>query len=280
MRDIHTQIVSEYSENRISYHTYFNPFNPVALNSKNHLLILGADSDIAVAAAEQFAREGWKLTLASRRIKRSNELCEKLSNTYQTEASHIYFDALDTASFIREYQKRELRANGLLIAHAVPEPPAESNRAGRNEKRLSECRKVIQTNLTSVVEILETLKHEPSLRNGGFICTISSVAGLRGRASNAIYGSSKAALNSYMSGLRNELSGDVHVMTVLPGFVDTKMLRSQTPAILTASPDQAAKAIWLGIQKRKEMIYTKKVWYVIMLVLRLIPEKLFKRLKV
>jgi short-subunit dehydrogenase len=249
------------------------------LDSKKHLLILGADSDIAVAAAELFAREGWKLTLASRRIKRTNELCQKLLNTYQTEASLIYFDALDTASFIREYRKRELKANGILIAHAVPEPPANSNRAGRDEKRLSECREVIHTNFTSVVEILETLKHDYSLRNGGFICAISSVAGLRGRASNTIYGSSKAALNSYMSGLRNELAGDIQVLTVLPGFVDTKMLQKKTPAWLTASPAQVAKAIWNGIKRGKEIIYVRKIWYFIMLIIRCLPEKLFKHLK-
>jgi short-subunit dehydrogenase len=252
------------------------------LNSKKHLLILGADSDIAIAAAERFAREGWTLTLASRHKERTQNLCLELSEAYQSEASYICFNAMDTAAFIREYRERDIQANGILVAHALPEPPTGSDVTGESgggiEQRLTDCRQVIQTNFTSVLELLETLKHDPSLRNDGFICAISSVAGLRGRASNAIYGSTKAALNSYMSGLRNELAGDVHVLTVLPGFVDTKMLTRRTPKWLTASPALAAEAIYRGIKKRKDVIYVKKIWYFIMLIIRFIPEKLFKHL--
>lgn len=251
--------------------------------SEKQLLILGANSDIATAAAERFAREGWHLILASRNRERTETLCRRLSERYHITASRIHFDALETASFLREYGKLESRARGVLMAHALPEPGDEpevqKSPELSAERRVSACQSVIQTNFTSVVEVLETLKHDPVLRNDGFICAISSVAGLRGRASNTIYGSSKAALNSYMSGLRNELAGKVHVMTVLPGFADTKMLKKSTPKVLTASPSRVADAMYRGIMRRREIIYVKKIWYPIMLVIRLIPEKLFKRMK-
>jgi short-subunit dehydrogenase len=107
---------------------------------------------------------------------------------------------------------------------------------------------------------------------------ISSVAGDRGRKSNYIYGSAKAALTTYLSGLRNRLyDAQVHVMTVKPGFVATAMTKDlDLPEKLTAQPEEVAQDIYSAQQKNKNVIYTKWFWKYIMMIIRIIPEWKFK----
>jgi short-subunit dehydrogenase len=111
---------------------------------------------------------------------------------------------------------------------------------------------------------------------------ISSVAGDRGRKSNYIYGSAKAALTAYLSGLRNRLyDAQVHVMTVKPGFVATKMTEGMDlPEKLTAQPQQVAEDIYNAQQKGKNVLYTKWVWRYIMMIIRAIPEWKFKGMSI
>ena len=111
---------------------------------------------------------------------------------------------------------------------------------------------------------------------------ISSVAGDRGRKSNYIYGSSKAGLIAYLSGLRNRLyNSKVHVMTVKPGFVFTKATRNMNlPEKLTAQPEEVAKDIYNAQQRGKNVLYTKWFWKWIMMAIKMIPESKFKRMNI
>jgi len=106
------------------------------------------------------------------------------------------------------------------------------------------------------------------------------VAGLRGRQSNYIYGAAKGALAIYLDGLRNRLYKDhVRVMTVLPGFIDTKMTADlDLPAMLTATPAQVAADIYKAYLKGKDRIYTRWFWRWIMLIIRAMPSFLFNRI--
>src|SRR5690606_12784913 len=115
----------------------------------------------------------------------------------------------------------------------------------------------------------------------GTIVGISSVAGERGRQSNYLYGSAKAGFTAYLSGLRNALFSDnVHVVTVLPGFVYTKMTENlNLPKLLTAQPSEVADAIYAAVQKKKNTIYVRWFWKWIMLIIKCIPEFIFKKLK-
>ena len=115
----------------------------------------------------------------------------------------------------------------------------------------------------------------------GFIVGISSVAGERGRQSNYIYGAAKGALSVYLSGLRNRLHKDgVRVITVLPGFIRTKMTEHlDLPENLMAEPAEVAEDIYTAYKKGKEIIYTKWLWRWIMAIIKAIPETVFKRLK-
>ena len=118
-------------------------------------------------------------------------------------------------------------------------------------------------------------------KRSGTIIGLSSVAGERGRQSNFIYGSAKAGFTAYLSGLRNYLyDKKVNVLSVIPGFMATKMTEGMplNPK-LTASPKQAANCIYKDYKNKKNVVYVLPIWWVIMMIIRNIPEFIFKRLK-
>jgi short-subunit dehydrogenase len=154
---------------------------------------------------------------------------------------------------------------------------------GDQEKAQSdpgEFREIQKVNYDQVVEFLLPLSAKLKEQRRGSLVVISSVAGDRGRQSNYFYGSAKAALNSYLSGLRNQLYHyGVHVLTVKPGFVDTPMTREIPKNGLFAEPDTIADGMYLAWKRRWDVVYLPYFWCVIMTIIRLIPEPVFKRLK-
>lgn len=140
----------------------------------------------------------------------------------------------------------------------------------------------INVNYTGAVSILNIVANEYKKGKSGFIVGVSSVAGDRGRKTNYIYGSSKAAFTAYLSGLRNRLyESNVNVLTVKPGFVNTKMTEHlDLPAKLTAEPEDVAKDIFNAQQKGKDVLYTKSIWRLIMLIIKHIPEWKFKGMSI
>ena len=148
------------------------------------------------------------------------------------------------------------------------------------ESDWEECHRILQVNFVGAVSILNRIAEKYIAGGHGTIVGISSVAGERGRKSNYLYGSAKAGFTAYLSGLRNRLfSKGIHVLTVQPGFVYTKMTEHLTlPAPLTATPEQVAAAIATAVRKKKNIIYVKWFWRWIMLVIRCIPEPVFKKM--
>ena len=141
--------------------------------------------------------------------------------------------------------------------------------------------RIIDINYAKLIPVLNFFAGKMERQRSGTLIVLSSVAGDRGRQSNFIYGSAKAGLSAYLSGLRNYLfSRKVHVLTVKPGFMDTKMTEglSLNPA-LTATPKEAADAIYKAFKKKKNIAYVLPVWSVIMLIINNIPEFIFKKLK-
>ncbi|WP_461833464.1 SDR family oxidoreductase, partial [Desulfothermus sp.] len=185
---------------------------------ENYLLILGANSDIAKATAHRFAKEGYNLYLASRDIEKLEVIARDIEVRYKVKVKPLYFDALDYLSHQRFYESLHPRPKGVVCAvgYLGNQIKAQSD--------FEEAKKIIGTNFTGCVSILNIIANDFEKRKYGFIVGISSVAGDRGRKSNYIYGSAKAAFTTYLSGLRNRLfKTGVHVITVKPGFVQTKM---------------------------------------------------------
>ena len=141
--------------------------------------------------------------------------------------------------------------------------------------------KIIDVNYAKLIPVINFFAQKMESKRNGTIIALSSVAGDRGRQSNFIYGSAKAGFTAYLSGLRNYLySKKVHVMTVKPGFMDTKMtVGLPLNPKLTATPKQAAECIYKAYKKEKDVAYVLPVWWLIMLVIKHIPEFIFKKLK-
>ena len=155
---------------------------------------------------------------------------------------------------------------------------------GENEKAAadwSQASKIIHTNYTGAVSILNIIAAYYASKREGVIAGIASVAGERGRQSNYLYGSAKAGFMAYLSGLRNRLYREgVHVITVQPGFVYTKMTENLAlPKMLTAKPEEVANAVYNAVDKKRNVVYVKWFWRWIMLIIKTVPEPVFKRLK-
>lgn len=139
---------------------------------------------------------------------------------------------------------------------------------------------VLQTNLGHTAVLLLHLAKRLEARGHGTLAVLSSVAGERGRRSNFVYGASKAGLTALLSGLRARLApAGVRVVTVKPGPVDTPMLAGRPRSPLTASPDSVARALLHGLARGQHTIWLPGYWRWIMLVIRLLPERVFMKLK-
>ena len=240
-----------------------------------NLLILGANSDVAWATAKQFAaKTGADLILASRNLELLEKKARDLEARYNICARAIAFDAVAYDTHKAFYASLDPRPDGVVLAFGYMGDQQQA------QNSFNACRKMIDVNFAGAVSILEIVAADFEQRNAGFIAGISSVAGNRGRQSNYMYGAAKAALTAYLSGLRNRLcKSNVHVITVLPGFIQTKMTEKMAlPGLLTASPEQVAADIYAAYDKSRNIIYTRWFWRWIMTVIQLIPETLFKRL--
>ncbi len=239
------------------------------------ILILGAGSAIAIATARRFAREGYNIYLASRNLEELNIEAGHQKIKYKINTKALYFDALDYDSHPAFYADLENKPVGVILAFGMLGEQEEA------QKNFSAAKKIIDTNYTGAVSIFEIIAGDFEDRKKGFMAGISSVAGDRGRQSNYIYGSAKAGFSAYLSGLRHRLyKSGVSVLTVKPGFVDTKMTaKLDLPEKLTAKPEEAAERIYKAIQKNKNTIYIKPVWALIMLIIIHLPEFIFKKTK-
>ena len=138
--------------------------------------------------------------------------------------------------------------------------------------------RVAAANYTGPARFLHALAPLIEAR-GGTVVGVTSVAGDRGRFSNYVYGSAKAGFATYLSGLRNRLNrSGAHVVTVKPGFVDTSMTWGVEGMFLVAAPAQVAKSIAKAVEKKKNVIYTPGFWWIIMTIIKLVPERVFKKL--
>jgi decaprenylphospho-beta-D-erythro-pentofuranosid-2-ulose 2-reductase len=239
------------------------------------VLILGATSDIGFAIARKFASEKYNVQLAARNTNLLQPFQSDLQIRYGVQCSLHSFNALDFNSHADFYHT------------LIPKPDVTVYVIGYmndNEKVITdwdESLRTINTNYTGAVSILNIIASDYASHKSGTIVGISSVAGNRGRQSNYIYGSAKAAFTAYLSGLRNKLYHDnVHVMTVLPGFVNTKMTEHlKLPPLLTANPENVADAIYNGVRTKRDVLYVKWFWKWIMMIITTIPESIFKKKK-
>jgi hypothetical protein len=242
----------------------------------SYVLIIGAKSDIAKATAREYVKHGYDIYLAARNSAELEEFATDVTVRTQRTVKLVELDILDYKSHQAFYDQLEEKPLGVIsaVGYLGDQKKAQSN--------FDEAQRIMDTNYTGVVSLFNIIANDFEKRRSGFIVGISSVAGDRGRKSNYIYGSAKAALTAYLSGLRNRLyDAQVHVMTVKPGFVATKMTEGMDlPEKLTAQPEAVAKDIYKAQQKNKDVLYTKWIWRWVMLIITMIPEWKFKGMSI
>lgn len=242
---------------------------------KKTMLILGATSAIARQVARQICQRDIQLILIGRDEKRLQDLVSDIS----VRGGAALFQVAD----LDQMSSHQGLINELTIEHGCPDIvfvaygtlPDQKHCESEQETALKE----LTTNFLSIQNFISIMANRMEAQRAGTIVVISSVAGDRGRQSNYFYGAAKGALSIYLQGLRNRLAKhNVQVLTVKPGFVDTPMTRDFKKGLLWVGPERVAKDIIRGIDKSKDVIYTPWYWKWIMLVIKSIPERIFKKL--
>lgn len=240
------------------------------------ILIIGATSAIAESAARIWAQRGYRLFLVARNQERLNLLTNDLM-IRGSSATHSYCVDLNNhyqhLSMLDDAFKTLGAIDVILIAHGTLSPQKEC------EQSVELTMQEIKTNALSVIALLTHLANRFELQRGGTIAVISSVAGDRGRASNYVYGSAKAMVTAFASGLRQRLyKSGVSVVTIKPGFIDTPMTAEFRKGLLWVGPLAAAAEIVKAIDKKKSEVYVPGFWRVLMAVIKVLPCALFKRI--
>ncbi|MBI3902767.1 MAG: SDR family oxidoreductase [Nitrosomonadales bacterium] len=240
------------------------------------VLILGATSAIARATAAAFAARGAALYLASRDLDELQRIASDLRIRYGVEVHYAAFDAEATethAAFFQSVLANMPDLSGVVLAFGY----LGDQQAARDFKVGA---KVIASNFTGAASILSLCADHFEPLQRGFIIGISSVAGDRGRQSNYVYGAAKGALSLYLQGLRNRLyASGVRVITIKPGFVDTAMTYGLPGLFLVASPQDIGERIVRTLGKQADVVYLPWFWRYIMLIIKHVPEPIFKRMK-
>ena len=241
------------------------------------ILIIGATSAIAEATARLWAAQGHRLFLVGRDTERLSSMTADLRIRGAGSVDQLVQDLNDRDQHSSCIDAATRTLSGLdlvLIAHGTlgDQKAAEAD--------FSETLRQLNTNAISVISLLTLIANQFEKQRSGTIVVISSVAGDRGRQSNYVYGTAKAAVSTFLQGLRQRLyKSGVNVVTIKPGFVDTPMTAQFKKGLLWAQPAAIARIIVSKSERSANVVYAPSFWWAIMTIIRWIPESLFKRLR-
>jgi short-subunit dehydrogenase len=242
-----------------------------------NVVIVGATSAIAQEVARHFADARDRLLVVARDAAKLQAVAKDLVARGASGVDELVCDLADLAALpglLSKLAEAAPRLDVVLVAHGVLGDQAEAERDWAHAEML------LRVNFTSVAALLTPVANLLEKQGSGTIAIISSVAGDRGRATNYVYGAAKAATTAFASGLRNRLAKKgVHVVTINPGFVATPMTAHLKKGPLVADPRSVGQTIFRAIEAKKDVAYVPGFWRLIMFVIRHIPERIFKRLR-
>jgi decaprenylphospho-beta-D-erythro-pentofuranosid-2-ulose 2-reductase len=240
------------------------------------VLIIGATSAIAQEVAKIYAASGSQLFLVARNSQKLEQVVQDLNVRGAETVDNLSLDLTNIENHKQIVTTADKFMSGIdivLIAHGTL--PDQKN----CEISVNDTMQELQINFLSTISLLTLLANYFEKQGSGCLAVISSVAGDRGRQSNYVYGAAKGGLSIFLQGLRNRLSkAGVCVLTIKPGFVISPMTTEFKKGILWVQPKKIANNIVSAIHKRKNVVYVPWFWRWIMLIIRNIPESIFKRM--
>ncbi|WP_321947711.1 SDR family oxidoreductase [Paraburkholderia sp. J10-1] len=241
-----------------------------------NILIIGATSAIATACARRWAAQGASFFLVARSAERLQQVADDLRARGAKAATCHALDINDVDQHAAMLARCEAEFGTLDIALVAPGTLPDQAQC---QADAAAAMREFNTNVTSIIGLLTPIANLVEAQRHGTIAVISSVAGDRGRPSNYLYGSAKAALTAFCEGLNARLfKAGAHVVTIKPGFVATPMTAGlPLPGPLVVTPDKVAADITRAIEKNRDVLYTPWFWSLIMLIIRSVPRFLFKR---
>lgn len=242
-----------------------------------NIMIVGATSAVAQAVSRLYAKEHASFFLIARNAARLESVAKDLrvlgAKSVETNVCDLN-DLSKHAALVAQAKQALGQIDLCLVAHGYLGDQKKS------ESNFQNAKLVIDTNFTSPASLLTELAIELEAQRSGTIAALSSPAGDRGRYSNYVYGSAKGALTIFLSGLRARLSHHgVQVVTIKLGFVDSPMTADFKKGPLWITPDKLAPKIVRAIDSKRDVTYLPWFWALIMLVFKLMPERIFKRMK-
>lgn len=242
--------------------------------NQKRCLIIGATSDIAKELIYFFARDGYEMDLTARNLQELERIQKDIEIRFQTITNSYYLDveiSQSVENFLRIYQNSPdvvVVAIGYLGNQKLA------------EKEISEALKITNINYTNLLPLLNHFANVMENSGKGTIIGISSIAGERGRKANYYYGAAKAALTQHLSGLRQRLyKSNVNVLTVKPGFIKTKMTKElSVPKLFEGHPSKVAKDIYNSFVNNKNTLITPRIYFYLNIFIKLLPEKIFRKI--
>lgn len=243
----------------------------------HRILIFGATSALAEATARLFAANGHRFFLVARDADKLAAVADDLRVRGAVQVSTAVADALDFDRHQALVDEAFESLNGLdvvLVAHGTLPDQTSC------QQSFELVRREFEINALGGMSLLTHVANRFEHQGFGTIAVIGSVAGDRGRQSNYVYGAAKGAVSIFMQGLRNRLHArGVHVLTIKPGFVDTPMTAAFSKGLLWSRPQEVARDVRDAIENKKDVVYTPWFWSPIMMLIRSVPETIFKRWK-
>jgi decaprenylphospho-beta-D-erythro-pentofuranosid-2-ulose 2-reductase len=240
------------------------------------LLLIGATSDIGHAVACAYAEAGWRILLAARDAEAAQRNAGDIATRFSNAPDVFPLDVTKPETFIAFAESLPVLPDTLVCVAGLL---GDQKRAEADPLHAA---LILRTNFEGPALLFDRFAELFAARGSGTLVGVSSVAGDRGRGSNYFYGSAKAGFSAYLSGLRNRLaSAKVRVVTVKPGFARTRMTQDlKLPSLLTAEPHEVGGAIYRAAETApRDVVYVRPIWRLVMLVIRSIPEPVFKRMR-
>ena len=240
-------------------------------------IVLGGTSTIARRFARVAADRGEGVILAGRDLADLEATANDCGLRGSPVAEAIAFDARDAKTFDPIVERAKSLEGTISAAVFVGSMPPQDD----IDTDPALINGVVTDSFTGPATFLTMLAPELEARGKGSIVGVGSVAGDRGRLGNYVYGAAKAGFHTYLSGLRNKLGrSGVHVVTVKPGTVDTAMTWGLEKLPFLAPPEKVVDDIFRAVDKKKDTLYTPIIWWPVMTVIKLIPERIFKKMEI